>query len=245
MEEAVKDHCPRCNSVLRNSAPVPEDETTFFPCPMCGWQFKRWAFRKHGERLRLKERGEQLLSDQPAKATKNFRAFHSLRERIAFRMRRPPAYERVLLRNNLFLLLQRCRDLALEYPALPRQLSSPNDVQAFWKDPHDSFKLAALIEIMSDFEHIAVTAFPTRAVRDSELRTIFLEVLPRCTWGGLAESFSMASSELRGFCLCLQILRALGEQLPSSFVLLVSMFREEGFNDSGDSLDVRLRADDM
>ncbi len=239
MEDAVKDYCPRCNSELPNIARLTEDaETTFLPCPVCGWEFKRWTFRKHGERLRLRERGEQLLSDQPTAATKKFHAFHSIRERVAFRIKRHPDYERVLLRNDLFLLLQRSRDLALEYPALPRQLSSPKDVQAFWRDPHDTFKLAGLIEIMNDFEHIAVTTFPTRTVRDSELRMIFLDVVPRCSWGGLAETFSMTSSEVRGLCLGLQILRALGEQLPSSFGLLVEMFREEGFNDFGDSLDV-------
>lgn len=233
--------CPRCQKSVRKPQLRDVEEFADVSCPSCEFTFTLSDFEKQAEREKQRaawpnhpER-RRLLSDKPRPRSVKSGLTMTWREWLFWKLGYSDTVRRLTLRSAIHQVIYHSVRLAERYPAIPHGLSSPDDVQRFWKDPEDQFVLDVVWRWIEDAGHIAAQSIEEGQLSQTDVRSLFERELPHAQWEGLIETYTVWKPEIRGLLLAIELGRARGRKLPKLFADFLSWLREQGYNRLGKS----------
>lgn len=237
--------CPRCKYYLSSEkAQEHAGELIIISCPNCQFDFRLSAFKKQSERALQNcewpndPEKQRLLSDNPSDRTKVKSAQVSIMERIQLKLGNEKTKAILALRSGMHQLLIQCVNLCDLYPAIPYNLKTAKNLEAFWLNPEDKFVLDSIFRWMSDVDEIAKVSFDNGFITRGDIRKVIDDELPHASWNGVTTTYSIMRPEFRGLLLSIMLLEAKKCDIPNLIKQVKLWLREDGWDEYGYALEI-------
>ncbi|MEX1025026.1 MAG: hypothetical protein WD226_08105 [Planctomycetota bacterium] len=160
----------------------------------------------------------------------------SIGEWVCWKLRRPTASARLLVRSAAHQIVFHSTRLGLLYQAIPHNVTSADDVRRFWIDIHHTFILDTVWEWFIDADQIVADLVKQETLGHDEIQRLIDGELRTADWAGIFITYSVWSPEVRGLLLALTLGRAQGRTVPSLIENFATRLTQQGYSQWGTSL---------